>query len=158
VKWTRPYFDCGRSNKWIIGAVVPIADIYPRHTSFRHIEYPTYTAVSVMEMDFERIDINQCPLGPGNDGPNPFAGTAQCKEETTEVSRATFILILLTDALFTPNVVETVRSSGWIWIPSWGLPVPMSSGVPTSVYRQETLPWGTYRTEFRTAISKVFRL
>jgi len=41
VKWTRPYFDCGRSNKWLVAAVVPIADIYPRHTGFRHIEYPT---------------------------------------------------------------------------------------------------------------------
>ena len=41
VKWTQPYFDCGRSNKWVVGAVVPIADIFPRHTGFRHIEYPT---------------------------------------------------------------------------------------------------------------------
>lgn len=41
VKWTRPYFDCGRSNRWLVAAVVPIADIYPRHTQFRHIEYPT---------------------------------------------------------------------------------------------------------------------
>lgn len=42
VKWTRPYFDCGRSNRWIVAAVSPVADIYPRHTGFRHIEYPTY--------------------------------------------------------------------------------------------------------------------
>lgn len=42
VKWTRPYYDCGRSNRWLVAAVVPIADIYPRHTGFRHIEYPTY--------------------------------------------------------------------------------------------------------------------
>ncbi|CAG0921751.1 unnamed protein product [Notodromas monacha] len=84
VKWVRPYFDCGRSNKWIFGASVPVADIYPRHTSFRHIEYPTFTAVSVMEMDFDRIDINQCPLGKGNPGPNVFAGTDFCKKETTE--------------------------------------------------------------------------
>ena len=83
-KWTRPYFDCGRSDKWIIGAVVPIVDIYPRHTQFRHIEYPTYTGVSVLEMDFERIDINQCPIGEGNPEPNRYAGTAKCKEETTE--------------------------------------------------------------------------
>lgn len=41
VKWTRPYFDCGRSNRWLVAAVVPIADIYPRHTGYRHIEYPT---------------------------------------------------------------------------------------------------------------------
>jgi len=63
---------------------VPIADIFPRHTQFRHIEYPVYTAVAVTEMDFERIDINQCPQGEGNEGPNRFADTAKCKKETTE--------------------------------------------------------------------------
>ncbi|XP_046734567.1 uncharacterized protein LOC124404468 [Diprion similis] len=84
VKWTRPYFDCGRSNRWLVAAVVPIVDIYPRHTQFRHIEYPTYTAIAVLEMDFERIDINQCPKGQGNSGPNRFANTARCKKETTE--------------------------------------------------------------------------
>lgn len=41
VRWTRPYFDCKRSNKWLVAAVSPIADIFPRHTGFRHIEYPT---------------------------------------------------------------------------------------------------------------------
>lgn len=84
VKWGRPYFDCHRSNKWLVSAIVPIADIYPRHTQFRHIEYPRYTAVAVLEMDFDRIDINQCPKGEGNDGPNRFADTARCKKETTE--------------------------------------------------------------------------
>lgn len=84
VKWTRPYFDCGRSNKWLVSAVVPIADIYPRHTQFRHIEYPKYTAIAVLEMDFERIDINQCPKGGGNDKPNHFADTARCHKGTTE--------------------------------------------------------------------------
>lgn len=84
VKFTRPYFDCGRSNKWLVAAVVPIADIYPRHTQFRHIEYPKYTAISVLEMDYERIDINQCPRGQGNEGANHFADTARCRKETTE--------------------------------------------------------------------------
>lgn len=84
VHFTKPYFDCERSNRWLVAAVVPIADIYPRHTGFRHIEYPTYTAVSVLEMDFDRIDINQCPKGAGNDGLNRFANTSRCKTETTE--------------------------------------------------------------------------
>lgn len=84
VKWTRPYFDCGRSNKWIIGATVPIPDIFPRHTGWRHIEIPINVAVSVIEMDFERLDINQCPAGPGNPEPNKFAGTSRCKRDTTE--------------------------------------------------------------------------
>jgi len=84
VNWTRPYFDCGRSNTWKFAAVVPIADIYPRHTQFRHIEYPSYTAVSVLEMNFDRIDINQCPITQGNPGPNRFADTAKCKKGTTD--------------------------------------------------------------------------
>ena len=44
-----------------------------------------------MEMDFERIDVNQCPKGQGNDGPNRFANTARCKE-TTEVPNKQRIL------------------------------------------------------------------
>jgi len=84
VKWIRPYFDCGRSNTWKFAAVVPIVDIFPRHTQFRHIEYPVYTSAAVMEMDFDRIDINQCPKGKGNEGPNRFKDTAKCKKETTE--------------------------------------------------------------------------
>lgn len=35
-------------------------------------------------MDFDRLDINQCPKGQGNRGPNRFADTARCKKETTE--------------------------------------------------------------------------
>ena len=84
VKWNRPYFDCDRSNKWVFGATAPIPDIYPRHTGWRHIEIPLYVAVASLETDFDRIDINQCPLGQGNPGDNYFAGTARCKNQTTE--------------------------------------------------------------------------
>lgn len=35
-------------------------------------------------MDYDRIDINQCQKGSGNNGPNKFANTDQCKTETTE--------------------------------------------------------------------------
>ncbi|XP_050026999.1 uncharacterized protein [Dermacentor andersoni] len=84
VKWSRPYFDCERSNKWVYGATSPIPDIYPRHTQWRHIEIPKYVAVAVLELDFERLDINQCPIGSGNPRPNYFAGTSRCKNDTTE--------------------------------------------------------------------------
>ena len=83
VKWTRPYFDCGRSNTWKFAATVPVADIYPRQTQFRHIEYPSYVAVSVIEMNFDRIDINQCPITEGNPAPNKMADTAKCKKQST---------------------------------------------------------------------------
>ena len=64
------------------------ADLYHRHTQFRHVEYPTFTAVSVMETDFDRIDINQCPPSRGNDGANRFADTDRCRPDTTEVRAA----------------------------------------------------------------------
>ncbi|KAH9382232.1 hypothetical protein HPB48_016950 [Haemaphysalis longicornis] len=85
VKWSKPYFDCERSDKWVYGATSPIPDIYPRHTQWRHIEIPKYVAVAVMELDFDRLDINQCPIGDGNPRPNYFAGTSRCKNDTTEV-------------------------------------------------------------------------
>ncbi|KAG1714902.1 Adrenodoxin, mitochondrial [Nymphon striatum] len=84
VKWYKPYFDCGRSNKWIMGGSVPITDRFARHTQFKHIEYPTYVAVSVVETDYTNTDINQCPLGAGNPAPNIFGGTAMCKNQTTQ--------------------------------------------------------------------------
>lgn len=31
VQFTRPYFDCGRSNRWIVSAVAPILDVVPRY-------------------------------------------------------------------------------------------------------------------------------
>lgn len=83
VKWTRPYYDCGRSNKWLLAATVPIADLYPRHTGWRHIELPLYVAVSVIEMDFNKLDINQCPLSDGNVSPNIFADTSKCRKDTS---------------------------------------------------------------------------
>lgn len=83
VKWQRPYYDCGRTNKWLVSASVPIADLFPRHTGWRHIELPIYVAASVIEMDFSRLDINQCPSGDGNNESNYFADTAKCKKDTT---------------------------------------------------------------------------
>jgi hypothetical protein len=52
----------------------------------QNLFFSRYTAVAVLELDFDRIDINQCPKGQGNNGPNRFADTARCKKETTEVS------------------------------------------------------------------------
>jgi len=31
VQFTRPYFDCSRSNKWIVSAVAPIYDRLPKY-------------------------------------------------------------------------------------------------------------------------------
>ncbi|XP_059149166.1 uncharacterized protein LOC131936271, partial [Physella acuta] len=42
-----------------------------------------FTAVSTVDMEFERIDMNQCPEMQGNPLPNAFANTARCRPSTT---------------------------------------------------------------------------
>lgn len=34
VVFTQPYFDCGKSNKWIVTAVAPIVDYLPRFVTY----------------------------------------------------------------------------------------------------------------------------
>lgn len=53
-------------------------------------------AVSAMDIEFERIDINPCPISDGNPEPNYFAGTARCKATTmVRIIYNVFILNLL---------------------------------------------------------------
>ena len=99
MKWTKPYFDCGRSNKWIISAVSPIVDVYPRHTEYRNVQSFRYLAVATASVDFIMMDINQCDdfnLGDDNTQTtkNYFAGTHKCKR-TTRVCTLTFSSFLL---------------------------------------------------------------
>jgi hypothetical protein len=86
-KWTTPYFDCGRSNKWIISSVSPIVDVYPRHTEYRNVQSYRYLASAVASIDFIMMDINQCDnfnLGQDQTSAtvNYFAGTHKCKPTT----------------------------------------------------------------------------
>jgi hypothetical protein len=63
-------------------------------------------------MDYDRIDINQCPPGLGNKkGTNLFADTARCKKQTTEVSlicsnRVPSFIILFSVSRYTVGVFE----------------------------------------------------
>lgn len=94
-KWTKVYFDCGRSNKWIISAVSPIVDVYPRHTEYRNIQSFRYLAVATASVDFLMMDINQCAdynIGTGSyaNTKNYFANTDKCKPTT----RVRFCLLI----------------------------------------------------------------
>ena len=42
VLFTSPYFDCGKSNKWIVSAVAPIVDWIPRYLEWLHIRRHRY--------------------------------------------------------------------------------------------------------------------
>ena len=100
IKWTKPYFDCGRSNKWVISAVSPIVDVYPRHTEYRNIQSFRYLAVAVASVDYIMMDINQCDdfnLGQGSfeTTKNYFAGTHKCKRTTRVLKFNTFYYLLI---------------------------------------------------------------
>ena len=90
IKWTKVYFDCGRSNKWIISAVAPIVDVYPRHTEYRNIQSFRYLAVATASIDFLMLDINQCDDTEANKNEkstkNYFSNTHKCKK-TTRVNK-----------------------------------------------------------------------
>lgn len=40
VLMTQPYFDCARSNKWIVSMTSPVTDILPRYTVYTYLQRP----------------------------------------------------------------------------------------------------------------------
>ncbi|XP_071113677.1 uncharacterized protein [Haliotis cracherodii] len=82
VKFTDPYFDCGRTNKWVVSVASPVTDSLARYTAWQHLWKPLFVAESTVEIDFTNFDINPCPYSYGNPTPNYFAGIAACKDTT----------------------------------------------------------------------------
>nr|XP_014098514.2 uncharacterized protein LOC106623219 [Bactrocera oleae] len=77
-RWSKPYYDCGGGNIWMLTYTVP----------FFGYENGTYhfKGTSGIDIDLRRVDIDQCPQrnSPGSTQPlNIFAGTDKCKQRTT---------------------------------------------------------------------------
>uniref|UniRef100_A0A1I8NGH3 G-protein coupled receptors family 3 profile domain-containing protein n=1 Tax=Musca domestica TaxID=7370 RepID=A0A1I8NGH3_MUSDO len=77
-RWSKPYYDCGGGNIWMLTYTVP----------FFGYENGTYhfKGTSGIDIDLRRVDIDQCPQRniPGSTKPlNIFAGTDKCKQRTT---------------------------------------------------------------------------
>ncbi|KNC34939.1 hypothetical protein FF38_02105 [Lucilia cuprina] len=77
-RWSKPYYDCGGGNIWMLTYTVP----------FFGYENSTYhfKGTSGIDIDLRRVDIDQCPQRniPGSTKPlNIFAGTDKCKQRTT---------------------------------------------------------------------------
>ncbi|XP_047984703.1 probable G-protein coupled receptor 158 [Leguminivora glycinivorella] len=75
-KWSKPYYDCGGGNIWMLTYTVPFFG-YNNGTYF-------FKGTSGIDIDLRRVDIDQCPLRPGSVQLNIFAGTDKCKKKTTE--------------------------------------------------------------------------
>lgn len=56
IEFTTPYFDCGRTNKWITTAVSPIIEVLPRYTGWVFLRRSRIVAVAAMDIEY---DLNQ---------------------------------------------------------------------------------------------------
>ncbi|XP_055917613.1 probable G-protein coupled receptor 158 [Eupeodes corollae] len=77
-RWSKPYYDCGGGNIWMLTYTVPFFG-YENGTYF-------FKGTSGIDIDLRRVDIDQCPQRntQGVSQPlNIFAGTDKCKQRTT---------------------------------------------------------------------------
>ncbi|XP_072169538.1 metabotropic glycine receptor-like [Diadema setosum] len=85
--WTKPYFDCGGGDVWMVTFSVPFfwADLDPSG-----LEYFTFAGVTTIDISLDYLDIYQCPIvnntdhSDGGDSEifDPFVGTDHCKNTT----------------------------------------------------------------------------
>ncbi|XP_034942710.1 probable G-protein coupled receptor 158 [Chelonus insularis] len=75
-RWSKPYYDCGGGNIWMLTYTVPFFG-YANDTYF-------FKGTSGIDIDLRRVDIDQCPLPPGSTQLNIFAASDKCKKRTTE--------------------------------------------------------------------------
>ncbi|XP_057328967.1 probable G-protein coupled receptor 158 [Microplitis mediator] len=75
-RWSKPYYDCGGGNIWMLTYTVPFFG-YANNTYF-------FKGTSGIDIDLRRVDIDQCPLPPGSLQLNIFAASDKCKKRTTE--------------------------------------------------------------------------
>ncbi|KAJ8735907.1 hypothetical protein PYW07_007527 [Mythimna separata] len=76
-KWSKPYYDCGGGNIWMLTYTVPFFG-YSNGSYF-------FKGTSGIDIDLRRVDIDQCPIRSGSTQLNIFAGTDKCKKKTTEL-------------------------------------------------------------------------
>ncbi|XP_041454840.1 probable G-protein coupled receptor CG31760 [Lytechinus variegatus] len=80
--WTKPYFDCGGGDVWMVTFSVPFFWSNPASGS----EF-TFAGVTTIDISLDQLDIHQCALndtGNSSEGKifDPFVGTHRCKNTT----------------------------------------------------------------------------
>ncbi|KAJ9587683.1 hypothetical protein L9F63_018883, partial [Diploptera punctata] len=75
-KWSKPYYDCGGGNIWMLTYTVPFF-------GFQNDSY-FFKGTSGIDIDLRRVDIDQCPLPAGSNQLNIFASSDKCKKRTTQ--------------------------------------------------------------------------
>ncbi|KAK5639554.1 hypothetical protein RI129_012046, partial [Pyrocoelia pectoralis] len=74
-KWSKPYYDCGGGNIWMLTYTVPFFG-YNNNSYY-------FKGTSGIDIDLRRVDIDQCPLPKDSSQLNIFAASDKCKKRTT---------------------------------------------------------------------------
>ncbi|XP_065220369.1 probable G-protein coupled receptor CG31760 isoform X2 [Planococcus citri] len=74
-RWSKPYYDCGGGNIWMLTYTVPFF-------GYRNGVY-FFKGTSGIDIDLRRVDIDQCPLPEGENKLNIFAASDKCKKSST---------------------------------------------------------------------------
>lgn len=74
-QWTKPYYDCGGGNIWMMTFTVPFFGYDQQGQQY------IFKGTSGIDIDLRRVDINQCHVNGSSF--NIFGGTDKCKKETT---------------------------------------------------------------------------
>ncbi|XP_062614926.1 probable G-protein coupled receptor CG31760 [Saccostrea cucullata] len=74
--WSKPYFDCGGGDIWMMTYTVPFFGY--KNGTFK------FKGTSGIDIALDKVDIDQCPQPEDATEPNVFAGSARCKPETTK--------------------------------------------------------------------------
>lgn len=82
VYFSRPYFDCGRTNMWVVTSVGPVVDVMMRYSQAINLLRPRYVAVSTSDIDFRRIDFDPCARSVDSSDYTYFSGVARCGPTT----------------------------------------------------------------------------
>ncbi|XP_060537429.1 metabotropic glycine receptor-like [Cylas formicarius] len=75
-KWSKPYYDCGGGNIWMLTYTVPFFG-YRNNTYY-------FKGTSGIDIDLRHVDIDQCPTPPEETQINIFAASDKCKKATTQ--------------------------------------------------------------------------
>uniref|UniRef100_A0A8D8QJJ3 Probable G-protein coupled receptor CG31760 n=1 Tax=Cacopsylla melanoneura TaxID=428564 RepID=A0A8D8QJJ3_9HEMI len=76
-KWSKPYYDCGGGNIWMLTYTVPFFGFHSANNSY------FFKGTSGIDIDLRRVDIDQCPQPAGRGKLNIFANSHKCKPRTT---------------------------------------------------------------------------
>lgn len=106
--WSKPYFDCGGGDIWMMTYTVPFFG-FKNGTFF-------FKGTSGIDIDLEKVDINQCPQTDGSLETNVFAGSHRCRTVTTRCDpvrglgfRRGSYKCVCKDSFYFPNVTAKHR-------------------------------------------------